>query len=199
MKQNFKQSGTEPKRLLGYLAAERKKAVAALCLIAVMVLMWGRVLLRKTPESAQGAMTGQGAKLKDEGDSTLKVSFIELPKLEGRNDVLTRDFFASNGWQEFFRDRGAGGEEVSVVSKNSSEEVIRRVAGKLKLEAIGLGGEPRAFINDKVVSIRDKLTVGEGGSVYECEVVGIEEDRVFIRCKESEITLKLTQGAGAVD
>ena len=82
---------------------------------------------------------------------------------------------------------------MSVVSKDGREEVIRRVAEKLKLEAIGLGKNPQAFINDKLLSVGDKWLVKDRGDMYECEVVRIGENTVFIRCGEAEITLKLTQ------
>jgi hypothetical protein len=177
------------------LAAEKKKTVIAVCLIAVMVFMWVRVLVRKGPQSANAAMTTQDI-TGDQMRPELKVSFIELPKVEGRNDVLTRDFFAVGSWRDFMRSgEGKSGsvEEVSVVSRNGSEEIVRRVAGKLKLEAIVLGENPRAFINDKLLSVGDKLFVRDGIDTYECEVAEIKENMVSIRCGEAEVTLRLTQ------
>lgn len=192
MKQSVRNSGNGTNKLFGRLGAEKKKTIIASCLIAVMALMWAKVLGRKTPESAEAAMMGQGAKLTGESNSESKISFTELPEVKGRNDVLTRDFFASNGWQDFVGDK-VGIEEVSVVSKDGSEEVARRVAGKMKLEAIGLGKNPQAFINNKLLSVGDKLLISEGVDTYECEVAGIEENTVLVRCGEAEIVLKLTQ------
>ena len=130
-----------------------------------------------------------------ESNSQLKISFIELPKVAGRNDVLTRDFFAADGWWDFIdgKGRNLGGNEVSVVSRDGSEEIVRRVAEQFKLEAIGMGKNPQAVINDKLISVGDKLSVRDGVDNYECEVVGIEEETVFIRCGDDEITLKLAQ------
>jgi hypothetical protein len=48
-----------------------------------------------------------------------------------------------------------------------------------------------------MLSVGDKLTVREGIKTYECEVAGIQESRVFIRCEGAQIILKLTQ-AGRV-
>ena len=84
-------------------------------------------------------------------------------------------------------------EEVSAVSKNGSEETARWIAKKLKLEAIVLGENPRAFINDKLLSVGDKLFIRDGINTCECEVAKIEENMVFIRCGETEVTLRLTQ------
>lgn len=200
MKQGVKNNGNGTNRLVSRLAAEKKKTVTALCLIALMVFMWARVLGKKTPAIA--AALGQenvvlGSNLE------LNISFIELPKVAGRNDVLTRDFFAADGWQDFVRDgegsNVAGTEEVSVVSKDGNEQVVRRVAEKLKLEAIGLDGNPQAFINGKLLSVGDKLLVRDGGNTYECEVVGIEENVVLIKCGDAEITLKVTKAIEVAD
>jgi len=195
MKQNVKNSDNRTNRLVGRLAAEKKKTVTALCLIALMIFMWARVLTRKTPETAAAALRKGNVDPDILGpDSELNISFIELPKVAGRNDVLTRDFFAADGWQEFIRGReDTGTKEVNVVSRDGNEELVRRIAKKLKLEAIGLDGNPQAFINNKLLSVGDKLLVREGVNTYECEVVEIEENVVVIKCGEAEITLKLAK------
>jgi len=195
MKQNLKSGGSGGNRLFSRLAAGKKKTVIAVCLITVMVFMWVRVLGRKGPQSANAAVVAQEV-TEGQMNSKLKISFIELPKVEGRNDVLTRDFFAVGNWRDFMRGgKGKSGdvEEVSVVSKDGSEETVRRVAEKLKLEAIVLGENPQAFINDKLMSVGDKLFVGDGINTYECEVAEIKENMVSIRCGETEVTLRLMQ------
>jgi hypothetical protein len=194
MKQNLKNSNSRDNRILGRLAAEKKKTVIAVCLIAVMILMWVRLLVKKGPQSAAAAET---AEVTDRHTGPeLKVSFIELPKVAGRNDVLTRDFFTAGNWQDFeggAEGNSGGMKEVSVVPKDGSEETISRVAGKLRLEAIVLGENPRAFINDKLLSAGDKLVIEDGLNKYECEVTKIEETKVVIRCGQAEVTLRLTQ------
>lgn len=195
MKQNLRNSGNRSNRIFGRLAAEKKKTVIAVCLITVMVFMWVRVLGRKGPQSTNAAEAAEVTE--GQMNSKLKISFMELPKVEGRNDVLTRDFFAVGSWRDFMRggegkliddgrgmmdDRGEGGEETA-----------RRVAEKLKLEAIVLGKNPLAIINDKRLSVGDKLFVRDGTNTYECEVAEIKENMVSIRCGEAEVTLRLTQ------
>ena len=58
-----------------------------------------------------------------------------------------------------------------------------------------MGKNPRVLINDKLLSVGDKLLVADGADTYEFEVVGIEEKKVSIRCSEAEITLRLTQAS----
>lgn len=195
MNKTVRNSDNGTNRLVGRLAAEKKKTVTALCLIAVMVFMWARVLGNKTPENAAAVMRQDNMAPDFEGANLeLNISFIELPKIAGRNDVLTRDFFAVGNWQDFIRNREGKNltEDVNIVSRNN-KEVMKRVAEKLKLEAIGLDGNPQVFINSKLLSLGDTLLVRDGGETYECEVVGIEENAVLIKCGEAEITLKTTK------
>jgi len=191
MKQNIKSGDSGSNKLLSRLAAEKKRTIIAVCLLTVMVFMWARVLGRKGPQSASAAI--MNPKVIEEMNPALKVSFIELPKVEGRNDVLTKDFFAVDGWRDFMSNSG-NGKNVGFVS-GSGSETIRSNAGKLKLEAIVLGENPRAFINDKLLSVGDKLFIGDGADKRECKVTKIEENTVFIECGETEITLRLAQTA----
>lgn len=195
MKQNITNNNNGTNRLIGQLAAEKKKTIIALGLIAVMVFMWVRVLGKKTTAGAKASAKLPGATT-NQSNPQLKVSFIKLPKVKGRNDILTRDFFAANNWQGFSGNSGnlTSVEEVGT-SKNGSEGIIRRIAEKLKLEAILSGENPQAFINDKLLSVGDKLFVKDGTNKYECEVVGIGQTKVCIRCGKAKITLKLTESS----
>jgi len=194
MRQKVTNHGGLAKGFIAQLAAEKKKAVMASCLIVLMAFMWVRVLTNKSPQVSDAALITNQSNFEDAENQELNVSFIELPQVEGRNDVITRDFFSSNGWRGF----GSGKErnlavieEVNLVSGNGNEEVIRKVAEKLKLEAIVvLSGNPRALINNKVVSVGDKVLIRDGIDMYECEVIEIEENRVVIKCREAEVTLK---------
>jgi len=195
MKQNVANNSSRTNKLFTRLAVEKKKTVLAFCLIAVMAFMWVRVLSRKAPNAVQATLMTQQENLNDQANSQLKISFIELPKVTGRNDVITRDFFDSDGWRGFIKDGEeknlVGYKEVGVTSNDDSKEVLIKIAGKLKLEAIELGENPRAFINSRLLSVGDKFHLKEGLDSYECEVVRIEQNLVLLRCLEVEITLKL--------
>ena len=196
MRQNARNSGNIANRLFNQLAVQKKKTVLALCLITLMAFMWIRVLISKAPQAANAGLLAGQMDVETQSEPELKISFIELPQAEGRNDVITRDFFDSDGWQDFVDGQGrksAGVEEVDIISKEGDQEVIRKVAEKLNLEAIVLSENPQAFINDKLLSVGDKTLIGDGTNRYECEVVEIKENTVVMRCRESRITLKLTQ------
>jgi hypothetical protein len=193
--------GNRAGRLLSHLAADKKKTIIALGLIGVMVFMWAKVLGKEAPRRTEARERTQQT-TSEESSSQVKITFIELPQAEGRNDMLTRDFFAAEGWQEFMKgrvSRSDGTKAVNIVSRGGSEEVAKRIAGKLKLEAISLSENPEVFINDKLLTVGDKLLVKDGSETYECEVVRIEQDMVSIRCGEAEIKLKLMQLNEVVD
>ena len=195
MKQNNRNNVSGRNSVIGQFGAQKKKTITALCLVGLMVLMWVRVLGKRTPQDAKASLMAQVADLNSEGaNSQVKISFVELPKVKSRNDVLTRDFFAANGWRGFLREGLIGVKEVNV-SENDNEKLVRQIAEKLKLEAIGLGENPQAFINNKPLSVGDKLLVRDGIGTYECEVVEIEEDIVFVKFGKAEIQLRLKRKA----
>jgi hypothetical protein len=192
MKQNTRNGGVS--RLLGRLAAEKKKAGIAFCLIAVMGVMWVKVLTKKGPQSAQAGLAVEQTEVEKQLNEAMKVAFVELPEVPGRNDIIGRDYFAAGNWQDFkSAEEGNTVEEVNVTSADQSKEVVTKVAQQLKLQAIGLSDKPQAFINDRLLSVGDSLAVTAGTQRYECEVVEIRKDSVLIRCSGAEITLKLVQ------
>ncbi len=195
MKINLGKGGFLANRVIGQLAADKKKTIMAFCLISVMVFMWARLLGGKGVNKAEAGLTAEEvstSKLKP--SLGLAISFVELPKAEGRNDVLTRDFFVADR-----EGLGDGRGRVNVVLRDGFEGMGARIAEKLKLEAIGFGKNPQAFINDKLLTVGDKLVVDDGVNRYECEVSKIEESAVSIRYGETEITLRLTQMTEAID
>lgn len=193
MKQSIRNSSTGAKKLFRRLAEDKKRSVTAVCLVAVMVFMWIRVFTKKAPEGAEASlMTGQ-MEHGNQANERYRVLFIELPKVAGRNDVIVRDFFASDGWQNFVN--GKEREPIDIVEVNAvssdDEEVIRKVAEKLKLQAILLREEPLVFINNTSLRAGEELRIRDGADKYVFEVIEIKENAVVMSCREAEITLKL--------
>ena len=190
MKETIKNSWQDVGSLMGRLNARKKKTAVAVCMILVMVFMWVKVLLPNAPGSAAADVVDDTVQ---QSQSKLKIIYVPLPVVAGRNDTLARDFFAiGDGFI-------SGGAVVNVISGSETEELIRRIAEKLKLEVIVSGENPQAFINDVLVSKDDKLVVKEGENEYEFVVVKIGQDTVFIRCQETEIALKLAPATEGTD
>jgi hypothetical protein len=189
-------------RFVSQLAAEKNKAIVAFCLISVMGFMWVKVLTgRKNTADAQiDFIQGQTATA---AQSKLypNLAFIELPNVEGRNDVLVRDFFAMNQWETFIAKNPQGyssGEDVSMTVGNAGEkhvdkETILQVAKLLKLTVIELGERPHAFINDVLLSKGDKLQVKHKDTSYEFTIVNISGNEVLLTCQGVSIEIKLLQ------
>jgi len=200
MKQKLTHSGGPSSAGLARLGAQKKKMTAALLLIGLMVLMWARVLLTRGPEAAQAGEGRMRAGPAGSGQEVqVAVSFVELPKVKGRNDLLVRDFFASQNWRNFAQSRrgnSSGAGEVRIVSKDGDAEIARRVAEKLNLQAIWVDNNPQAFINGKPFTVGDKFRLKEGVSAYECEVIGIEESTVYLKCGKAKIVLSLAEAVG---
>ena len=195
MRHNARNNSKSRNKIINHLAAEKKKAVLAFCLITLMIVMWVKMLTRTSPNAAEAGLMVSLIDMETQSEPEMRISFIELPKVAGRNDLIVRDFFASNGWQDFIDSQGrksAGVEKINIVI-GDDQEVIRKVADNLRLEAIVSSEDPLAFINDKVLRAGDKLSVDDGIDGYECEVVEIKENIVVMKCRESRITLKLTQ------
>ena len=176
------------------LAADKKKAVTAACLVGVMAFMWGRLLLNQGPEDAVAAGAGGTVEVQ-QSDQELEVSYVALPEISGRNDVIRRDFFSPAGWRGF----GIGTEvgnltdrnDREVVSDSGSEAIVTRIAGSLELQAVWLGNPAQASISGKPVGVGSIIEVVSGDDVYECEVVEIEENRVSLRYGEAMVVLEL--------
>lgn len=194
MNRNRRNNGISANRVVGLFAAEKKKTVLAVCLITLMAFMWIKVFAAKSPVAAQAAAVNSQAATNSQVDTQAGVSFVDLPDIPGRNDVITRDVFASNGWKNFVNAEKnvvfTG--EVNATGK-SSEKTIESIVGSMKLEAIATGTNPRALINNKVLSTGDSVLVNNGPDSYECEVIKIDDNSVVIRCGTTEVILKLKQ------
>jgi hypothetical protein len=188
---NLKKNSDAARKLLSQLGAEKKKAVAAACLIAIMIFMWVRMFSKEGPRGAQAGTAAHTEVAAGESNQQQRISFVELEAIKGRHDVLTRDFFDAEDWSTFST-TGADGDIVDVgVGSNDVDKEIKKMAEKLKLQAIEMGEKPQAFINDKLLSIGDRISVQEGTVKCEFEVLEIEETEVFVRSGETEIKLKL--------
>ncbi|MFC1675702.1 hypothetical protein ACFL3G_01405 [Planctomycetota bacterium] len=172
------------KRVVAILAVEKKKAVIALSLMVLMVTMWVRLLSNNSPNSAIAQPAKQDTTESDYARGKT-LAFVELPKVKGRNNFLTRDIFVVDG-KGLSRNSSA-----TINSDGNDEQYSKKLAGKLSLDAIVLGQKPHAFINNKLLSAGDKFIIGDDENAYEYEVISVEKKAVLVKCGEIEITLKL--------
>jgi len=183
------------KRPARYLAGGNKKTVLAAGLVVIMAIMWFRVLTGRKPNPA--AASDPMLNAPQQKEPAVTVRFHPLPIIPGRNDRIDRDFFAASDWSGFAKNtRGTGtgtDPEVPVVTPDRTREVITKVAQKLKLEAVLWSENPQIFVNDQLLVVGGTIKLTEGTETYEFEVVRIEADSVFVRCRERELALNLAQ------
>lgn len=180
MEQELKNLNGSINELFNRLAAEKKKTIMVVCLLVVMVFMWVRAFAGKGPAAAQ-AITSSN-KVEDEIlDVPQKISFIDLPVIKGRNDLITRDFFSA--------DKQKIDTEINT-GPTANEAQISWVIENLRLEAISLGKISHAFINGKVFSVGGKIILEDGNDSHTCEVIEIEQERVLIKYGQKQIELE---------
>ncbi len=182
-------------RLAGYLIRDGRKTGIAVALVAVMAVMWLRVLTGQKPQSA-GAGPSSPQRIEAVADDQPSMRFVELPVQPGRNDRIHRDFFTAHNWSDFSsgsRSQGTGPKpDVGTAPADRTEEVVAKLARTLQLEAVLWSADPQAFVNDRLVRIGDTLALREGADFYPFEVVEIQKDAVLVTCGDSRFTLKLS-------
>jgi len=182
------------------------KTMVMIALLAVMGILWGRVLLtgNKGPAAAnaQDLVASQqlteAAQMSD--SHTLKA--IVLPQLPGRNDTLSHDLFSANKWTAFELNglKSGGRSNVSVDSSGNSEKMQRakleKITKHLTLDSVICDAENRpiqAFVDDKILSVGSMLTVQEGPDQYELTLEEISEKEVLFTWNKISVVLKMAE------
>ncbi len=189
-------------QVFGRLRLGGKKTAVACALVLIMLFMWVRVFLGHRPAAAEAASQPPQT---DTAVSPppVKMQRLELPRIPGRHDAVSRDFFTMKDPASFGRNparRKAGTDtEVPVASTENVEEVIQRVARTMKLEAVSWSESPRIFINDQLLGVGDRFLVKGGTQSYDFEVLQIYADAVLVKCNGVQLTLKLAQSLEVVN
>jgi len=149
------------------LLADRKKLGMMVALLAVALLLWGRLLLKRVPQTAVAdpnaivVLDADGNVIaeKDKDDKKVdpkaferKVVIVEIPSF------ITRDIFAPGG--RFTQATDETGNETSQeksVDDSADREMQRRMAVRAAATGLTLrttveGDKPLALINDKLVA-----------------------------------------------
>jgi hypothetical protein len=188
-RQKLGRSSAGSRGLLAQLRAGKKKPLFAVALLVIMAVMWLRVFGDKGPETADARQPAETEPAN--GKIEIEIAYVDLPKIPGRNDCISRDFFAL--------DSSLGNRtEVEMVQGDDTNSIVRTLTKQIWLEAIDLG-EKKAFINDRLYGVGDRMLIKDGSDEYDCEIVSIEENTVLIRCQQTEIKVKLAQGGEVVD
>ena len=183
------------------------KVMAMIVLLAVMGILWGRVLLKGKGGPAAANAQDQTSSQETVSDTLsadgVQIEAVELPVLPGRNDIISNDMFSSENWTAFGLNQnpnttnggvkvGAAGDTVELKHRAALE----RIAGRLKLEAVICDAQNRpfqAFIDDKILSVGSTLTVQEGPDQYVLMLEEISEKEVMFSWNEMSVVLKMAE------
>lgn len=183
-------------RMKKQMLADKKKLSLMISLSAVMLLLWGRLLLKQDPRTAVAKPSAvaavDDASVEDTADVTdIATTPINHPPVEVvLVTSLSRDPFA------FDKDRyplAAGAARDQEPEKSPDEtsdernriEAIREMAATLRFQAGMLGPTPRALINDRVYRLGDKIN-GFAVSKIESRRVVLEKDGIEIHLRMSD-------------
>lgn len=163
--------------------ADKKKAAAMIALVAVGLLLWGRLLLKEVPKTATA---GPDAVASAAGEA---IEPLPTPRSEVAvdwPDGLSRDLFAFDANR--YR-RTTSGNELGEQAKSPQPmtdrdlriETVRRRARSLTLQSVVSGARPRAMINGRLMEA--------GQSVEGFELIEIHERSVILRMQDVRIRL----------
>lgn len=188
------------------LAASKPKVIIAVVLITIMTLMWVRVLVRSKSDAKAAQSKADSALVnsyagKQNKQPEIRLSYIELPVVKGRNDCLTRDIFRSQNWKAFssVTDPDPATGENTTESTNRYDIYktrIRQIAKTMALDLISIGRDGRtsqALIENKLVSVGSKVAVKYNKQTYEFVVTEIKQNKVVLKWENFSITLTMAQ------
>ncbi len=179
------------------------KVMAMVVLLAVMAILWGRVLLKGTGDPAAANAQDQASIQEIVPDLPLQIEAVELPVLPGRNDRVSNDLFSAENWTAFGLNQNSntpnGGVKIGVTGDSvelAHRSSLARIAGRLKLEAVICDAQNRpfqAFVDDKILSVGSTLTVKEGPDQFVLMLEKISEKEVVFSWNEMSVVLKMAE------
>lgn len=177
------------------------KTIAAICLVALMGVLWLRVLTRgrSGPSAAEAAIVAEAGETVQPAAS-LRIVPVALPVVGGRNDVLTCDFFSPANWpgltQSNIKPEPAAVDLSEQQQLEKQRQAFEAMTKTINLDAIiqASGDTPaRVCIDGKVLTQGQTLTVKCQTEKYELTVSEIGEYQVALTWKQWSAILKMAQ------
>ncbi len=187
--------------LAGSMQTIEPKTIAAVGLVVLMAVLWGRALLRKGPASAQAALSSAAQSQDEVVAPKLQIQPVILSRIPGRHDRIASDYFKTDRWTAFQwrASQGDAGtaqpcppEEVQAKPRLSQEAV----AQGFTLEAIIKNTQAvpeKACINGVVVSEGSQLRARIQNEVVVGTVIAIEANQVRLAWQDYVVELKMPE------
>ncbi len=199
MKQNKTHKNNDAALLRG-LPVSKSKLIIAGVLITIMGIMWMRLLLfNKSPDTAAGGTPPEPVGTQagnDTAEPAPELTYIDLPVVPGRHDVLGNNIFRPGTWRAFRTVDDTKNTAAEPYGSALTAEDIRNITASITLD--GIIAEqgtrmPEAFVNGKLVSIGSKVAVEYNKRSVELTVTEINRSKVVLRVGEQVINVMLFQ------
>lgn len=201
MAQNATQNMSGP-GARGRVVESKRKIYVAGALVAVMAFMWIRVFVsdKAGPENAD-ATVAQSILESGEQVEEVKISYIDLAVVPGRNDVLTHDIFG-------FRSFNSDDEEPKIEAVDAGpeqddqqqyKELLSQAARKVELNAIivGVNGKKsEAFIGNKLMLVGQTFDVVHNEKQFTFTVSQISKNKVVLKWNELSVAIWMSRENG---
>lgn len=159
-------------RLWRQMAADKRKLGMMVALLGVAMLLWGRLLLKDVPRTANanpGAAVTRAASTTIGNSNGVETDNVPVDRpvvTVALQDEVVRDLFAFN--KDFYLDpseqgvtnvTAKSGDQTTDVSlqRQQAEAAIRVAAQNLVLKSTLLGAQPRAVINGLLLAPGDEV------------------------------------------
>lgn len=175
-------------KLKAQLLADKRKLGVMLCLGAVALLMWGRLLIAHDPSKALASVQPVTPVTGSPDNPTAVTTAADIPDhavTVPQASSLKRDLFAFNpsGYRSA-KDTNFG----SIQAKSSHKQTdvrerladVRQAAAGLTLQSVMTGEQPRAVIDGKMIGIGDTIHGFTLKKVLDRQVV-LEMDGIVVR------------------
>jgi len=199
MKPSNKKSN--PIGLTGSMQTLEPKTIAAVVLVLVMVVLWGRALLRKGPASAQAASSSTAQTQDDVVKAKLQIQPVALSRIPGRHDTIASDYFKTDRWTAFewaASQSSPGTHKTSRPDETQAKPRLSQdaVTQAFTLEAIIKNTQAvpeKACINGAVVSEGSELRARIQNEVVAVTVIAIEANQVRLAWQDYVVELKMPE------
>ena len=188
----------------GQSGVSRRKVMIAAVLVAVMGLMWAKVLFadKVGPDNAS-ASTDEGINGgSSEGSASVTIEYTKLPVVVGRHDLLMNDMFGIKEWCDV--------RVVEVVEPDveptkhvdgdpMSQEQLDKLVENIKLEMILVGEngkDTEVIINEKMMKVGSKFKVENTSGTYVLEIIELSKNEVVVECEGIASAISMSEKNG---
>ena len=192
--------------LLRRLPVPKGRIVIAVVLVTTMALMWGRLLLSGRSYStaaALGAASAASRVAAVESKAHQRTKPVNLPEVAGRHDRLARDFFTTANWRSFQMVGGRSTTPPAVVAEPQelTAQDIKTIEQAVKLDGIIAeqnSNAYEAFVNDKLVSVGDQISINYKKRQLTATVISINRNNVVLGLENFTLNVAMPQ-AGSLN